>query len=414
MKHREFGLALSKIQQLENDVPKRLVYLYLESEFALFEFKKLLARLLSKNLVHDEITEMEWDNIKALLAKRWERIKDTNASYCANPDTGVNQAYIQLANIVSKHTAEMLDKPYTPWLQLLIPTLSREDAQRYGTSDLFGLVMSDDNQHLISVRDAFSLSGLKPGFSPSESERIINYSSGSKYYNDLIHHPEKAGETTEGQPTKTSALVRARLALGNTLALREAHVNAYGAAGITRLRNNIIPHVDCIFTTLEQLLDVMTAKQNDRILWTFLIEKMSASHLQNLLLEHHQSLDSCVDSIAFTQDETKNAALTFLFLSLYQKNRAQGDSYFGSIVKAVPRYLGYDYTAEEKMQSVAKVIDLIVNQTPLANCAAIIAENFSPREQGALNDGLVKKLMTKLIIAPVVLEEISEISSLQM
>ncbi len=392
MKYKDLSLTLSKSQQIENDVPKKLVYLYLEAELSLVEVNKLLDRIRHQDLANEEISESQWDEIKALLAARWERIKDTNASYCANPDTAVNHAYVQLAKAVSKHTAEILDQPFTPWLQVLIPSLSREDAQRYNASDLYGLVMSDDNQHFISVRDAFTLAGLKPGFSESEAERITNYSNGSKYYTSLVN-----------QQTKTSELVSARLALGNTLASREAYVNAYGVAGIARLLANITPHVDRIFTTQDQLLQVMIEKQNDRSHWNHLVDAMSPSHLQNLLLNHHDSLDSCVEDVSFSSDETKNAAISFLFLTLYLKNRAQGDSMIGSLFKAVPRALGLDYTADDKIQPVKKVVDLIINKTTLAHCAGVINETFSSKEKGALNNGLVKKLMDKLIIAPVML-----------
>lgn len=394
MRYKDLSAILPKLDLLSNNVPQKLVYLNLEAELALEAFLSMQRRINKPELANQEVSEADWEAFKALLAQRWQRIQNTNASYTVNPDTTANLAYVALAKAISKHTAET-EKIYTPWLLLLIPTLTREEAQRYDTTNFHGLVMSDDNDRFIGVRESFKLAAIKPGLTATEEYRVTHYSRGAKYYTSVIDNKGSL-----------SALVAARYHLDDILE-RDAYVNAYGEEGKSRLQTNVLASADKIITTKDQLLALLTTKTNDRTHWQPILDSLSLAHLQNLLFEHHDSLAQSLSNLSLSDNDAKNSALAFCYLSLYCKQRSvgyeSGVGFLSATAKTIPALFGLVSTKTDKMDAVQSVMNLLIEGESLPTLASAIDAKLNVKQQEALHSGSVKSIIDKLIAQPVVL-----------
>lgn len=340
------------------------------------EKEEVVARALLRKVIqtlktrdqNQDVSPEDIDLLSKLLSDRWDRIKDTDASYFVNPNSWINQAYIEIAKQLS-----LLTKRY--WLAHLLPTLDPKQMLAFDQTklDFKRYVMNDNFTLMIPLSTLIQANTLKnnPDLVPlyQASKRVAAHSN---------KHGKKANQDTEAN--------------------QEIIGISYGPLGEARLKDRVTQLSDYLYADKSDLFRAMSAQ--DRSSWANLMAGLSKDKLTALLLNDGKlTLAQAIEQLQVLSDDVKAHAMLFAYTTLFIEHRKEGWEY-GNPLLAAPGVVGMVYGKTVKLEAAEALRTFLVNKDNSLAQFHLYFEKLDERLKGPMKNGVLSQLRQQFISIP--------------
>lgn len=267
-------------------------YLNLEADYTFRELERVIAQLKGSSGTYNGKTEITADHVNiiiAFLAKRWERIKSTDAIYSIAVTNSANLMCRELANYLSKQLRKLSGEKNEN--ALLMPTVKNWRNPGHASSDMSVISphrfqLTDDNLYCIELMHPAESLGSggqlvlshrehgnnyreltsrpkdkKHGSEVYEFDRIYNHSKlVTEYYKKvepMLRNVESNKKTIEAMKIQ----LRDALMRDDYIKYSNTITSTYGIQGEDLLKANLLKEIkNGLFADREQLFDYMAGK----------------------------------------------------------------------------------------------------------------------------------------------------------